>query len=241
MNTGSQHVQHPLQQHGRHCDRRGHAEGGKTTDKRRLDRADAAGMGAAEARVPPTIVTTVTMTNDVVPPMASILAHNASTMPRVVVAQPSAMSARRLGSRVISPKSLSTSLSRGRTAVANQRRSLGTNKMRRQGPAPRWQPGTGSWPTVRMRQVGRCARGGAEEDEQRDIGDPLHRLLQCDRRGGAQSARPFFCRNLVHSARPPTPGRVVVAANVWARCEGCPLRNPLQLLTAPVTLVTYCL
>jgi hypothetical protein len=44
--------------------------------------------------------------------------------------------------------------------------------------------------------------GGAEEDQQRDMVDPLHRLLQCgDRRGGAQSARPFFCRNLDHSAR----------------------------------------
>src|ERR1700746_767323 len=46
------------------------------------------GVGAAEASVPPTIVTTATVTNEVVPPKASILAHKHMAMPRVVVAQP---------------------------------------------------------------------------------------------------------------------------------------------------------
>src|SRR5215217_2837334 len=47
------------------------------------------GVGAAEARVPPIIVTTVTVTNVVPPPKASMLAHNANAAPRVVAAQPS--------------------------------------------------------------------------------------------------------------------------------------------------------
>src|ERR1700761_1810875 len=46
------------------------------------------GVGAAEARVPPTIVTTVTVTNDALPPNASTLLHNASAAPRVVPVQP---------------------------------------------------------------------------------------------------------------------------------------------------------
>src|SRR5258708_39546269 len=41
------------------------------------------GVGAAEARVPPTIVTTVTMTNVVPPPKASTRAHSANAAPRV--------------------------------------------------------------------------------------------------------------------------------------------------------------
>src|ERR687897_3439707 len=46
------------------------------------------GVGAAEARVPPIIVTTVTVTNDVSPPNASMAAHSASAAPRVVAPQP---------------------------------------------------------------------------------------------------------------------------------------------------------
>src|SRR6478752_5684505 len=139
------------------------------------------GVGAAEARVPPTIVTTVTVTNDVCPPNASMLAHSANAMPRVVAAQPSTMMPRRLGSRASSARSLSTSLSRGRTAVANHRRSLGT---KRNAPTEQYsgdqvqQSGRGD----EVRQVRRGARGGAEQDQQCHVGDDLHGLLQCDGR-----------------------------------------------------------
>src|SRR5437764_8548629 len=60
------------------------------------------GVGAAEASVPPTIVTTVTVTNDVAPPNASMLTHSVSAIPRVIAAQPIMMVARRLGSRASS-------------------------------------------------------------------------------------------------------------------------------------------
>src|SRR5687768_11331762 len=56
------------------------------------------GVGAADARVPPTIVTMVTVMMLTSPPNASILAHSASADPRVVVAQPKMINARRLGS-----------------------------------------------------------------------------------------------------------------------------------------------
>src|SRR5206468_10453651 len=44
------------------------------------------GVGAAEASVPPIIVTTVTVTNVVPPPKAWTLAQSASAAPRVVAA-----------------------------------------------------------------------------------------------------------------------------------------------------------
>src|SRR3984957_16757003 len=84
------------------------------------------GVGAAEARVPPTIVTTVTVTKVVSPPNALTLAHNANAAPRVVAAQPRTIRVRRLGSRASSTRSAPTSLSRGRTAVPSHFRSLGT-------------------------------------------------------------------------------------------------------------------
>src|ERR1700760_4095353 len=84
------------------------------------------GVGAADASVPPTIVTTVTVTNDVLPPNASMLAHNASAAPRVVAAQPSTMITSRLGSRASSARSPITSLSLGPTGVVTQLRSFGT-------------------------------------------------------------------------------------------------------------------
>src|SRR6476469_6086520 len=49
------------------------------------------GVGAAEASVPPTIVTIVTVTKLVSPPNASMLAHSASAAPSVVAPQPSTM------------------------------------------------------------------------------------------------------------------------------------------------------
>ncbi len=63
------------------------------------------GVGAADASVPPIIVTTVTVTNDVSPPNASMLAHRASAAPRVVAPQPSTISASRFGSRASSTRS----------------------------------------------------------------------------------------------------------------------------------------
>src|SRR6201997_4007413 len=47
------------------------------------------GVGAADASVPPIIVTTVTVTNVAPPPKAWTLAHSANAAPRVVPAQPS--------------------------------------------------------------------------------------------------------------------------------------------------------
>src|ERR1700675_307346 len=84
------------------------------------------GVGAAEASVPPTIVTTVTVTNVAPPPNAWTLVHSANAAPRVVPVQPSTISASRFGSRASSTRSRDTSLSFGRTSVASQRRSLGT-------------------------------------------------------------------------------------------------------------------
>src|SRR3981189_2468396 len=78
------------------------------------------GVGAAEASVPPTIVTTVTVTNVVLPPNASMLAHNAKAAPRVVEAQPRTISPSRLGSRASVTRSPPTSFNRGRTAVPSQ-------------------------------------------------------------------------------------------------------------------------
>ncbi len=86
------------------------------------------GVGAAEASVPPTIVTTVTVTNVVPPPNASTLAHNAKAAPRVVPAAPNTINPRRLGSRARSARSRVTSPTLGRSSVASQRRRLGTNK-----------------------------------------------------------------------------------------------------------------
>src|SRR6202789_793341 len=57
------------------------------------------GVGAAEARVPPTIVTTVTVTNVAWPPKASTLVHSANAAPRVVPVQPKTINASLLGSR----------------------------------------------------------------------------------------------------------------------------------------------
>src|ERR1700758_3717731 len=63
------------------------------------------GVGAAEASVPPTIVTTVQVTNVAPPPKAWTLVHSASAAPRVVPAQPSTISPSRFGSRAPSSRS----------------------------------------------------------------------------------------------------------------------------------------
>src|SRR3954469_14861824 len=60
------------------------------------------GVGAAEASVPPIIVTTVTVTNVVPPSNASTLAHSANAAPRVVPAAPNTIKANRFGSRASS-------------------------------------------------------------------------------------------------------------------------------------------
>src|SRR6202046_3774738 len=75
------------------------------------------GVGAADASVPPTIVTTVTVTNEAPPPKASTLVHSASAAPRVVPLQPRMISPIRFGSRATSTRSVATSLSLGRTSV----------------------------------------------------------------------------------------------------------------------------
>src|ERR1700742_4482159 len=72
------------------------------------------GVGAAEASVPPTIVTTVQVTNDAPPPKASTLDHSANAAPRVVPVQPNTIKANRFGSRARVTRSPVTSLSLGR-------------------------------------------------------------------------------------------------------------------------------
>src|ERR1700677_4635483 len=86
------------------------------------------GVGAADASVPPTIVTTVTVTNVALPPNASTLDHNANAAPRVVPVQPKTINAIRLGSRATSMMSVISSSSLGVTDVDSQRRKLGTNR-----------------------------------------------------------------------------------------------------------------
>src|SRR6202162_3968372 len=126
MNTGSQHVSTRYSS----TDGTAIAVGTPNAARPPINAASTAptppGVGAAEARVPPTIVTTVTVTKDVSPPNAATLAHNANAVPRVVAAQPRTTRARRLGSRASSTRSAPTSLSRGRTAVPRHFRSLGT-------------------------------------------------------------------------------------------------------------------
>src|ERR1700736_6976145 len=117
MNTGSQHV------NTRYSSTDGTAIAVGTPNAARppINAASTAptppGVGAAEARVPPTIVTTVTVTNVVWPPKAWTLAHSAIAAPRVVPAQPSRVNTSRLGSRASATRSVLTSLSFGRTSV----------------------------------------------------------------------------------------------------------------------------
>src|SRR4051812_4474768 len=126
-NTGSQHVSTRYSS----TDGTAIAAGSPKAARPPINAASTAptppGVGAADASVPPIIVTTVTVTNDVSPPKASMLAHKANAAPRVVAAQPTMISPSRLGSRASSTRSLPTSFRRGRTAVASQRRPFGTN------------------------------------------------------------------------------------------------------------------
>src|SRR4029077_18558850 len=114
MNTGSQHVS------TRYSSTDGPAIAVGTPNPARppINAASTAptppGVGAAEARVPPTIVTTVTVTNDALPPNAWTLVHSAKAAPRVVPAQPSTIKPRRLGSRATSIRSVVISLTFGR-------------------------------------------------------------------------------------------------------------------------------
>src|SRR5271156_606339 len=86
MNTGSQHVS------TRYSSTEGTATAAGTPNAASppISAASTAptppGVGAAEARVPPIIVTTVTATNVTLPPKAWTLAHNAIAAPRVVPA-----------------------------------------------------------------------------------------------------------------------------------------------------------
>src|ERR1700712_2466624 len=58
------------------------------------------GVGAAEARGPPIIVTTVTVTKGVPPPNPPTPPQSPSAAPRVVAAQPATMMTSRFGSRI---------------------------------------------------------------------------------------------------------------------------------------------
>src|SRR5271163_5254577 len=113
-NTGSQHVS------TRYSSTEGTATAAGTPKAARppISAASTAptppGVGAAEARVPPTIVTTVTVTNVAWPLKAWTLAHSASAAPRVVPEQPRTINPSRLGSRASFTRSLVTSLSLGR-------------------------------------------------------------------------------------------------------------------------------
>src|ERR1700742_2513751 len=77
------------------------------------------GVGAAEASVPPTIVTTVHVTNVAPPPKACTLDQSANAAPSVVPAQPNTISPSRFGSRATSTRSPASSLTFGRRSVAS--------------------------------------------------------------------------------------------------------------------------
>src|ERR1700761_9007162 len=175
------------------------------------------GVGAADARVPPTIVTTVTVTNVACPPNAWTLAHNANAAPRVVPVQPSTIKPNRFGSRATSMRSVVISFSFGPKSVASQRRSLGTNRN-----APTMPNAT---PAIRYSTVA----FGTKWD--RSVPAPAAVLNRISNRtcmitcidccsATAVVARtavsPLFCRIRVLNARPPTPAGVVVAAKVLA-------------------------
>src|ERR1700691_752946 len=177
------------------------------------------GVGAAEARVPPTIVTTVTVTKVVSPPNALTLAHSASAAPRVVPVQPSTIKAIRFGSRATSMRSAVISFSFGPKSVASQRRSLGTNRN-----APTRPNAT---PAIRYSTVA----FGTKWD--RSVPAPATVLKKISNTtcmitcidccsatavGARVVLSPLFCRIRVLSARPPTPAGVVVAAKVLATC-----------------------
>src|SRR5580693_4754235 len=175
------------------------------------------GVGAAEARVPPTIVTTVTVTNVALPPNALTLAHSASAEPRVVPVQPSTIKPRRFGSRANATRSLLTSASLGRRSVASQCRSLGTNKN-----VPTMPSAT---PAIRYSMVAFGTKCDRSVDAPAAV---LNRIssatceITCTDCCNATAAvartvlSPPFCKNRVLSASPPTPAGVVVAAKVQA-------------------------
>src|SRR5689334_9666543 len=157
--------------------------------------------------------------NEVLPPKASIAAHNANAFPRVVAAQPSTMTARRLGSRPSSMRCPTTSCSRGRTDVASHFRSLGT---RRKVPIrPSSRPAT-RYSTLTL---------GTKRERLADTPAAVLKkissrtcVITCTDCCNATAVvarigvRPPFCRYLALSARPPTPAGVVVAANLLATC-----------------------
>src|ERR1700712_184939 len=123
MDTGSQQVS------TRYNNTDGTATAGLTPNAARPPMSAAStaptppGVGAAEASVPPIIVTTVTVMNVVPPSNASTLAHNAKAAPRVFGPHPSRMIDSRFGSRITSPSSAPTSFSGGLTAVPSHSRS----------------------------------------------------------------------------------------------------------------------
>ena len=118
--------QHPVQQHCGHAYGGGGTKGGEAADQCGLTAPAPPGVGAADASVPPTMVTTVTVTNVVPPPKASTLAHNARAAPRVVAAQPKTISPSLPGLTDQIQQFAAHLASFGRTAVPSQRRNFGT-------------------------------------------------------------------------------------------------------------------
>src|SRR6201993_3760660 len=220
MNTGSQHVSTRYSS----TDGTPTAAGTPKAARPPINAASTAptppGVGAAEASVPPTIVTTVQVTNVAPPPKAWTLAQSANAAPSVVPAQPSTIRPSRFGSRATSTRSPTTSFSLGRRSVASQRRSLGTNRN-----APTMPSAT---PAIRYSTVAsgtKCERSiDAPATVLNKISNTRCMITWTDCWSAtAVVARtadspPPFCRYRVLSASPPTPAGVVVAAKVLATC-----------------------
>src|SRR5271156_2380401 len=177
------------------------------------------GVGAADASVPPTIVTTVTVTNVAWPPNASTLVHNANAAPRVVPVQPKTINDIRLGSRATSMMSVMTSLSLGVTDVDSQRRKLGTNRKTPTMPS--------ATPAIRYNMVDFGTKWDRSVPAPAAVLKKISNtmcMITCIDCCSATAVvarvvlRPLFCRIRVLSASPPTPAGVVVAAKVLATC-----------------------
>src|SRR3984885_6945968 len=173
------------------------------------------GVGAADARVPPTMVTTVTVTNVAWPPNASTLDHNASAAPRVVPVQPKTINAIRLGSRATSMMSVMTSLSLGVTDSDSQRRKLGTNKKTPTMPS--------ATPPIRYSMLDFGTKWDRSVPAPAAVLKKISNtmcMMTCIDCCSATAVvarvvlRPLFCRIRVLSASPPTPAGVAVGAHV---------------------------
>ncbi|PQM46460.1 hypothetical protein C1Y40_03373 [Mycobacterium talmoniae] len=146
-------------------------------------------------------------------------------------AAPSTINASRRGSRANSIRSLDTSVSRGRTAVASQRRRLGTSRKVPTAPS--------ATPAIRYSMVGlgtKCDRSADAPAAVLKMISSATCTITCTDCCNATAAvarsvlSPPLTRNRVESANPPTPAGVVVAANVLATC----MIDRFRKLTAPL-------